>query len=100
MYCMLKPPYFSEIGYNQLISLQTSMNALQVPTTAAGAMPLVQIPRDRSTALVFLDSPEMDKTVKVMKIIKAWCYVISAHKTFRSASMKYDIGDDLNVLLT
>ena len=46
------------------------MNALQVPITAAGTMPLVQIPRDRSTALVVLDSPEMDTTVKVMKIIK------------------------------
>ena len=46
------------------------MNALHVPTTAAGTMPLVQIPRDRSTALVVLDSPEMDTTVKVMKIIK------------------------------
>ena len=46
------------------------MNALQVPTTAAGTMPLVQIPRDRSTALVVLDTPEMDTTVKVMKIIK------------------------------
>ena len=51
------------------------MNALQVPTTAAGTMPLVQIPRDRSTALVVLDSPEMDTTVKVMKIIKPWCSV-------------------------
>ena len=46
------------------------MNALQVPTTAAGAMPLVQIPGDRSTALVVLDSPEMDTTVKVMKLSK------------------------------
>ena len=49
------------------------MNALQIPTTAAGTMRLVQIPRDRSTALVVLDSPAMDTTVKVTKIIKAWC---------------------------
>ena len=46
------------------------MNALQLPTTAAGTMPLVQISMDRSTALVVLDSPEMDTTVKVTKIIK------------------------------
>ena len=71
------------------------MNALQVPITAAGTMPLVQIPRDRSTALVVLDSPETDTTVKVMKIIKPWCSVVSAHKTFRSACIKYDIHNDL-----
>ena len=84
-----------EIGYNQLISLQTSMNVLQVLTTAVGTMPLVQTPRDRSTALVVMDSPEMDTTVKVMKIIKPWCSVVSAHKTFRSACTKYDIHNDL-----
>ena len=71
------------------------MNALQVPTTAAGTMPLVQIPRDRSTALVVLDSPETDTTVKVMKIIKPWCSVVSAHYTFRSTNIKYDIHNDL-----
>ena len=73
------------------------MNALQVPTTAAGTMPLVQIPRDRSTALVVLDSPEMDTTVKVMKIIKPWCSVVSAHYTFRSTNIKYDIHNDLRL---
>ena len=97
MHCVLKPPYFYEIEYNRLISLQTSMNALQVPTTAAGTMPLVQIPRDRSTALVVLDSPEMDTTVKVTKIIKPWCSVISAHKTFRSSNIKYDIHEGLRL---
>ena len=34
LHCMLKPLFFTSIGYDQLISLQTSMNALQVPTTA------------------------------------------------------------------
>ena len=58
------------------------MNALQVPTTAAGTMRLVQIPRGRSTALVVLDSPATDTTVKVMKVI------ISAQKKFRSADIK------------
>ena len=71
------------------------MNALQVPTTAAGTMPLVQIPRDRSTALVVLDSPKMDTTVKVMKIIKPWCSAVSAHYTFRSTNIKYDKHNDL-----
>ena len=71
------------------------MNALQIPTTAAGTMRLVQIPRDRSTALVVLDSPAMDTTVKVTKIIKAWCSVLFAHKTFRSLGINYDIHDDL-----
>ena len=97
MHCILKPSHFYKIGYNRLISLQTSMNALQVPTTAAGTMRLVQIPRDRSTALVVLDSPEMDTTVKVMKIIKPWCSVVSAHKTFRSSNIKYDIHEDLRL---
>ena len=71
------------------------MNALQVPITAAGTMPLVQIPRGRSTALVVLDSPETDTTVKVMKIIKPWCSVVSAHYTFRSTYIKHDIHNDL-----
>ena len=71
------------------------MNALQIPTTAAGTMRLVQIPRGRSTALVVLDSPAMDTTVKVTKIIKAWCSVLFAYKTFRSLGIKYDIHDDL-----
>ena len=71
------------------------MNALQVPTTAAGTMRLVQIPRGRSTALVVLDSPETDTTVKVMKIIKPWCSVVSAHYTFRSTYIKHDIHNDL-----
>ena len=73
------------------------MNALQVPITAAGTMPLLQIPRGRSTALVVLDSPEMDTTVKVTKIIKPWCSVVSAHKTFRSSNIKYDIHEDLRL---
>ena len=73
------------------------MNALQVPTTAAGTMRLVQIPGDRSTALVVLDSPEMDTTVKVTKIIKPWCSVVSAHKAFRSSNIKYDIYEDLRL---
>ena len=34
LHCMLKPLFFTSIGYDQLISLQASMNALQVPTTA------------------------------------------------------------------
>ena len=78
-----------EIEYNQLISLQTSMNALQVPTTAAGTMQPVQIRMDRSTALVVLDSPAMNTTVKVMKVVKPWCSVISSQKKkFRSADIK------------
>ena len=63
------------------------MSVLRIPTTAVGTMPLVKIPRDRSAALVVLDSPEMDTTVKVMKIIKAWCSVVSVHYTFRSTNI-------------
>ena len=63
------------------------MSVLRIPTTAVGTMPLVQIPRDRSAALVVLDSPEMDTTVKVMKIIKAWCSVVSVNYTFRSTNI-------------
>ena len=48
-----------------LISLQTLMSVLRIPTTAVGTMPLVQIQRDCSTALVILDSTGMDTTVQV-----------------------------------
>ena len=48
-----------------LISLQTLMSVLRIPTTAVGTMPLVQIQRDSSTALVILDSAGMDTTVQV-----------------------------------
>ena len=48
-----------------LISLQTLMSVLRILTTAVGIMPLVQIQRDCSTALVILDSAGMDTTVQV-----------------------------------
>ena len=48
-----------------LISLQTLMSVLRIPTTAVGTIPLVQIQRDCSTALVILDSAGMDTTVQV-----------------------------------
>ena len=48
-----------------LISLQTLMSVLRIPTTAVGTMPLVQIQRDCSTAYVILDSAGMDTTVQV-----------------------------------
>ena len=48
-----------------LISLQTLMSVLSILTTAVGIMPLVQIQRDCSTALVILDSAGMDTTVQV-----------------------------------
>ena len=48
-----------------LILIQTSMNVPTLPTTAVGTMPLVQIQRDCSTALVILDSAGMDTTVQV-----------------------------------
>ena len=48
-----------------LISLQTLMSVLRIPTTAVGTMPLVQIQRDCSTAHVILDSVGMDTTVQV-----------------------------------
>ena len=48
-----------------LIPIQTSMNVLTIPTTAAGIMPLVQRPRDRSTVLVILDLLEMDTSARV-----------------------------------
>ena len=49
----------------ELTSLQTLMSVLRIPTTAVGTMPLVKIQRDCSTALVILDSAEMDTTVQV-----------------------------------
>ena len=41
------------------------MNVLEIPTTVAETMLHAQIPRDRSTAPVSGDSPEMDTNVKV-----------------------------------
>ena len=55
-----------------LISLQTLMSVLRIPTTAVGTMPLVQIQRDCSTALVILDSAGMDTTVQVWEFFKVW----------------------------
>ena len=49
----------------ELISLQTLMSVLRIPTTAVGTMPLVQIQRDCSTAHVILDSAGIDTTVQV-----------------------------------
>ena len=55
-----------------LISLQTLMSVLRIPTTAVGTIPLVQIQRDCSTALVILDSAGMDTTVQVWEFFKVW----------------------------
>ena len=41
------------------------MNVPTIPTTAAGTMPLAQIPRGRSPVLVMLDLLEMDTSAKV-----------------------------------
>ena len=56
----------------ELISLQTLMSVLRIPTTAVGTMPLVQIQRDCSTAHVILDSAGMDTTVQVWEFFKVW----------------------------
>ena len=55
LHCMLKPLFFTSIGYDQLISLQTSMNALQVPTTAVWTTATSTNTKYRSIALVVLD---------------------------------------------
>ena len=55
-----------------LISSQTLMSVLRIPTTAVGTIPLVQIQRDCSTALVILDSTGMDTTVQVWEFFKVW----------------------------
>ena len=55
-----------------LISLQTLMSVLRIPTTAVGTMPPVQIQRDCSTAYVILDSAGMDTTVQVWEFFKVW----------------------------
>ena len=41
------------------------MNVPTIPTTAAGTMPLAQIPLGRSTVLVMLDLLEMDTSARV-----------------------------------
>ena len=52
------------------IPFQTSMSAIKILTTVARGTPLVQIPRDHSSALVSLDSPETGRTAEV-KSLKA-----------------------------
>ena len=58
-------PIIIEVRIIMLISLQTLMSVLRIPTTAVGTMPLVKIQRDCSIALVILDSAGMDTTVQV-----------------------------------
>ena len=52
------------------IPFQTLMSAIKILTTVARGTPLVQIPRDHSSALVSLDSPETGRTAEV-KSLKA-----------------------------
>ena len=59
------PPTIMVAHIIELTSLQTLMSVLRIPTTAVGTIPLVQIQRDYSTALVILDSSGMDTTVQV-----------------------------------
>ena len=61
----IPPPTIMLAHIILLISLQTLMSVLSILTTAVGIMPLVQIQRDCSTALVILDSAGMDTTVQV-----------------------------------
>ena len=66
----IPPPTIMVAHIILLISLQTLMSVLRIPTTAVGTMPLVQIQRDSSTALVILDSAGMDTTVQVWEFFK------------------------------
>ena len=66
------PPTIMVAHIIELISLQTLMSVLRIPTTAVGTMPLVQIQRDCSTAHVILDSAGMDTTVQVWEFFKVW----------------------------
>ena len=52
------------------IPFQTLMSAIKILTTVARGTLLVQIPRDHSSALVSLDSPETGRTAEV-KSLKA-----------------------------
>ena len=52
------------------IPFQTLMSAIKILTTVARGTPLVQIPRDHSSALVSLDSLETGRTAEV-KSLKA-----------------------------
>ena len=61
----IPPPTIMVAHIILLISLQTLMSVLRILTTAVGTMPLVQIQRYCSTALVILDSTGMDATVQV-----------------------------------
>ncbi|PFX11509.1 Fibrillin-1 [Stylophora pistillata] len=56
-----------------MISFQTSTSVIKKPTTAART-PTVQIPRDLTTALVFLDSAGMDINAKTLLTVLAIRY--------------------------
>ena len=58
-------PYNHGGTYHFVNFIAALMSVLRIPTTAVGTMPLVQIQRDCSTALVILDSAGMDTTVQV-----------------------------------
>ena len=50
------------------IPFQTLMSAIKILTTVARGTLLVQIPRDHSSALVSLDSPETGRTAEVKSL--------------------------------
>ena len=66
------PPSIMVAYIIELISLQTLMSVLRIPTTAVWTMLLAQIQRDCSTAHVILDSAGMDTTVQVWEFFKVW----------------------------
>ena len=72
IFFFIPPPTIMLAHIILLISLQTLMSVLSILTTAVGIMPLVQIQRDCSTALVILDSAGMDTTVQVWEFFKVW----------------------------
>ena len=57
------------------ISFQILMSVLKILIAAVKGMQLVQIPKDRSLALVILDSMGMDTTAQVIQIIYIYIYI-------------------------
>ena len=88
-----------------LISFQTLMIALKILTTATRETQLVQIPKDRSLALVILDSLGMDTTARVIQINQRKFSAVSTKPTKLAApkaisfvnrpTSSYSIGDDV-----
>ena len=76
-YLNILPPYKQRQlwRYSVFISFQILMSVLKILIAAVKGEQLVQIPKDRSLALVILDSMGMDTTAQAIQIKYIYIYI-------------------------